>query len=112
MKTHELVVLPADAVRALPEVDLEGVPHVHHRILWRDETSMAGVLRVPAGFQLGAHTHRANHHHFWVLDGSAVVLGEEVGTGSYVHVPAGVEHDIDARETAGCTVYYLYLRQA
>ena len=40
----------------------------------------------------------------------AVVLGTELGPGGYVHVPDGVEHDIDATGSDGCTVYYLYLR--
>jgi quercetin dioxygenase-like cupin family protein len=35
-----------------------------------------------------------------------------VTAGAYVHIPAGVDHDIDATETDGCTLYYLYLRAA
>jgi quercetin dioxygenase-like cupin family protein len=71
---------------------------------------MAGVLTVLAGHRLGRHTHRVNHHHLWVLDGRAVVLDRELGAGSYVHIPSGVEHDIDASDTEGCTVFYLYIR--
>ena len=112
MQTRErAVVLGSAQVEAIPEVALAGVPGVANRVLWHDGTSMAGVLRVPAGVHLGAHTHRANHHHFWVLEGSAEVLGAVVGPGSYVHVPSGVEHDIDARATDGCLVHYLYVRQ-
>jgi quercetin dioxygenase-like cupin family protein len=33
-----------------------------------------------------------------------------VTPGAYVHIPAGVDHDIDASATDGCTLYYLYLR--
>jgi mannose-6-phosphate isomerase-like protein (cupin superfamily) len=105
------VVLPADGVAALPETDLPGVPGVTHRVLWRDATSMAGVLRVPSGGHLGAHAHRENHHHLWVLEGTASVLGNLLGPGSYAHVPAGVEHDIEAAGSGPCTVYYLYIRQ-
>jgi len=111
MTTLQAVVLPAEAIDALPLVDLEGVPGVRHRVLWRDAASMAGVLRIPAGGHLGAHTHRENHHHMWVLEGEADVVGRRVGPGAYAHVPAGVEHDVDARDTGGCTVYYLYVRQ-
>ena len=46
----------------------------------------------------------------WVLDGRAVILGEELDAGSYVHVPSGVDHDLDATATNGCTVFYLYIR--
>jgi hypothetical protein len=45
-----------------------------------------------------------------VLEGSADILGVEVGPGSYAHIPNGVDHDIDASATDGCTVFYLYLR--
>jgi hypothetical protein len=45
----------------------------------------------------------------WVLEGRANILGAEVGPGTYVHVPSGVAHDIDAGTTDGCTLFYLYL---
>jgi mannose-6-phosphate isomerase-like protein (cupin superfamily) len=104
------VVLPASAVQTLTSVPLGTLEGVTHRVLWRDGTSMAGVLRVEAGRRLGAHAHRANHHHMWVLEGRATILGTEIGPGSYVHVPVGVTHDIDASATEGCTVFYLYQR--
>jgi quercetin dioxygenase-like cupin family protein len=104
-----VTLLSAEEIAALPETPLGHLEGITNRTLWRDATSMAGVLTVHAGHQLGAHTHRVNHHHFWVLEGEAEVLGSIVRPGSYVHVPAGVEHDIDARETGGCTVFYLYL---
>jgi mannose-6-phosphate isomerase-like protein (cupin superfamily) len=103
-------VLDADDITALPVEPLGALGGVTHRVLWRNDTSMAGVLMVEAGHHLGAHTHRANHHHMWVLEGHAQVLGRELDAGSYVHIPAGVEHDIDATATEGCTVYYLYLQ--
>jgi quercetin dioxygenase-like cupin family protein len=39
------------------------------------------------------------------------MLGERVGPGTYVHVPAGVEHGIRAVGEGGSTVLYLYLRE-
>lgn len=104
------VVLTEAQVAALPLKTLDGISGVTNRVLWQDGTSMAGVLTVEAGHRMGAHAHRANHHHMWVLAGRATILGVEVGTGSYVHVPAGVTHDIDAAATDGCTLFYLYLR--
>jgi quercetin dioxygenase-like cupin family protein len=97
-------------VKALPVEPLGNLDGVSHRVLWRDDTSMAGVLVVEGGHRLGLHTHRVNHHHLWVLDGRADVLGAELGPGGYAHIPSGVEHDIDATASAGCTVFYLYLR--
>jgi quercetin dioxygenase-like cupin family protein len=102
-------VLTAEAIARLTAMPLGTSTNVTHRVLWSHDSSMAGVLTVDAGHRLGAHAHRVNHHHMWVLDGRAVVLGEEVGPGSYVHVPAGVEHDIDATASDGCTLLYLYL---
>ena len=81
-------------------------------VLWRNGSSMAGLLTVAAGEHLGAHTHHRNHHHLWVVRGAAVVAGAQLEGGGYAHVPAGVEHDIDASDTDGCTVFYIYERKA
>jgi quercetin dioxygenase-like cupin family protein len=81
-------------------------------VLWRDEVSMAGLLTVAGGHHLGEHSHRLNHHHIWVISGSAVIAGAPLSAGSYAHIPSGVLHDIDARDTDGCTVFYLYIRHA
>ena len=104
-------VLTANEIAAIPSEQLGSIEGVVHRVLWRNHTSMAGVLTVDAGHRLGTHAHRVNHHHMWVLEGHALILGAAVGPGSYVHVPSGVEHDIDASGTNGCTVFYLYLRR-
>jgi quercetin dioxygenase-like cupin family protein len=103
------IVLTPEEIAAIPQQPLGSMEHIRHRVLWSQDTSMAGVLTVERGQRLGLHAHRVNHHHMWVLAGRATVLGTEVGAGSYVHVPAGVEHDIDATTTEGCTVFYLYL---
>jgi len=106
------VVLTQAMIEALPQVPLGDHGGVTRRVLWRDVDSEAGVLDLAAGHSLGAHTHRANHHHFWMLSGHAAVLDELLGPGSYVHIPHGIAHDIDATGTEGCSVFYLYLRQA
>ena len=98
-----------EEISAIPPTPLGALGGVTHRVLWHNDTSMAGVLTVEAGHRLGSHAHRVNHHHMWVIDGQARVLGAELGPGSYVHIPSGVEHDIDASASAGCTVFYLYL---
>jgi len=105
----EPTVLTADAIAHLADQQLDTLDGISHRILWRSDTSMAGVLHVAGGHRLGTHSHRRNEHHMWVLNGQAIVLGHVVSAGSYIHVPSGVDHDIDASASAGCTVYYLYL---
>lgn len=103
------VVLPADEVAALPVEPLGHLEGIGNQVLWRDASSMAGVLTIEAGHHLGAHTHRVNHHHVWVLDGRATILDEELDPGSYVHIPAGVEHDMSASDDGPCRIFYLYL---
>jgi quercetin dioxygenase-like cupin family protein len=110
--TAHPIVLTPEAIDALPMERLGSIVGVSHRVLWRTDTSMAGVLTVDGGHRLGTHAHRVNHHHIWVLDGRATILGVELGRGSYVHIPSGVEHDIDASATDGCTVFYLYAAPA
>ena len=110
--TQAPIVLTPEAISALPLTPLGSLGGVAHRVLWHNETSMAGLLTVEARQRLGEHAHRRNHHHIWVLDGRAAILGTELGPGSYVHIPSGVNHDIDATATGGCTVLYLYLRSA
>lgn len=100
--------LDAAALEAIPEESLGHLPGVRHRPVWADGVSRAGVMTVDAEHHLGAHTHRRHHHHIWVTAGRATILGQEVGAGGYVHVPSGVEHDIDAGDTDGCTFFYLY----
>jgi quercetin dioxygenase-like cupin family protein len=103
------LVLTPEQIAAIPVQPLGSLEHVKHRTLWTQGTSTAGVLTIERGQRLGLHAHRVNHHHMWVLAGHATVLGTQVEPGTYVHVPAGVEHDIDATTTEGCTVFYLYL---
>lgn len=105
---EQVVVLTAQAIAILAAKPLGDDELVRHRVLWTRNGSTAGVLSIPAGHRLGMHTHRMNHHHFWVVDGHALVLGRALGPGAYVHVPSGVEHDIDASGTDGCTVFYVY----
>jgi quercetin dioxygenase-like cupin family protein len=108
----EPVIMPAAAIAQRKFEPLGPTVPVTHTVLWRDDTTMAGVLVLSAGQRLGEHTHRLHHHHLWVVDGEAVILGERLGAGSYVHVPNGVVHDVDASGTDGCRVFYLYLGSA
>lgn len=103
------LVLNADAVKALPVQTIGDIPGIRHRVLWHSDDAMVGVMTVQAGHRLGAHTHERNHHHLFVLEGRLHILGEVLGPGSYVHIPSGVEHDIDATETSGGTIYYTYI---
>lgn len=100
-----LSALDIAAVDPEPLGEIDGVTR---RVVWHHGTAEAGVLRVEPGARLGDHAHRASHHHMWILEGAALILGRRLGKGSYVHIPLGTTHDVDARETEGCTVLYVY----
>ena len=103
------IVLSADHIADLPMERLGDVVGVDNVTLWTDGASVTGVLTVAGGRRLGRHARRTHLHHMWVLDGEAVIADQRLGPGSYVHVPSGIEHDIDASETDGVTVYYAYV---
>ena len=102
-------VLTAEAVGRLPVEPLGSIAGVKHRVVWRTESSMAGVMTVDAGHRLGTHRHRANHHHMWVLDGHGHDPGCRAGTRVVCTRSQRNDHDIDASQTEGYTVFYLYL---
>ena len=104
------LVLAARDVASVPGEALGTIEGVTNHTLWTDGSSSAGWLTVAAGHQLGEHQHRTNSHHLWILEGNAQILGSALGAGAYVHIPPGVTHDIDARATDGCRVFYLYVR--
>ena len=97
----------ADALAWHPLGPYDGVDY---KLLWRSGKSVAGLMRVAPGGVVTPHAHVRSHHHLWVIDGAAEMLGERVGPGTYVHVPAGVEHGLRPLGEAACTVLYLYLR--
>lgn len=107
-ETLDPIVLTAAAVLTLAEQPLGAIEGVAHRVLWTDGTSIAGRMTIAGGHHLGAHQHRRHAHHLWIIDGGVEILGALLGAGSYVHIPPGVEHDLDARTTEGCTVFYVY----
>jgi uncharacterized RmlC-like cupin family protein len=97
----------ADALAWHPFDAFEGVDY---KLLWRSGHSVAGILRLDPGSAVSPHAHISSHHHMWVSAGRAEMLGEQVGPGTYLHIPAGVEHGIRDVGDEGCTVLYLYLR--
>ncbi len=105
-------VLSSEDIAGIDQERMGRAPGALNRVLWSDETSMAGLLTVESGHCMKTHSHHAHHHHVWMLSGHAEILGERLGPGSYVHIPRGVSHGIDASGSEGCTLFYLYLAQA
>lgn len=104
---REQIVLASEDIAGRRRDLLE--PGVNYVTLWREHKSLAGLMELDPGAELPEHTHRASIHHVWVVAGSARVDGRRLTAGSYVHVPAGVPHGLEALEE-GCTLFYLYLR--
>jgi quercetin dioxygenase-like cupin family protein len=107
--TEAAVVLDAVAIEGLPTLQLHGLRDVVTRVLWRHDGSLAGVIKLAPGEQLPPHAHSEGHHHVWVLSGTAKILDRTVGPGSYVHVPAGLDHAVEEVSPDGFTMFYLYL---
>jgi quercetin dioxygenase-like cupin family protein len=101
-------VFTADEIATRPEMPLGSIEGVAHRVMWQHSTSMAGRMTIAAGHHLGEHQHRRHAHHMWIVDGHVEILGAVLDAGSYVHIPPGMLHDLDARATEGCTLFYLY----
>jgi mannose-6-phosphate isomerase-like protein (cupin superfamily) len=104
------VVADPAAIARLPWEPLPGFDHVTNRLLWRSGRSQCGIMHIPPGAEVSPHVHQRAHHHVWVLEGSAVLLGVRVVPGTYTHIPATVEHGFTDPGPKGCTVLYLYLR--
>jgi len=114
MKAQEVVpvLLDDEQIAQLPAKRLRGMESTPSKLLWRSGDSVAGVMYVEAGHELMPHRHPHANHHAWVVEGRCEVLGRILGPGSYVHIPAGVDHDIVAAGPEGATIFYLYVDEA
>lgn len=89
---------------------LDSYEGVDYKLLSQSGTSVAGLMRIDPGAMVTSHAHVRSHHHMWVVDGTVEILGEAVGAGAYVHIPARVDHSIRVVGDRAATMLYLYLR--
>jgi quercetin dioxygenase-like cupin family protein len=110
LNTAELV-LTAEEIAARPWRTLDHRPGVRDRTLWHDPAtaSFAGLLHLDPDGRIQPHAHPDAVHHLWVVAGEATIAGKAVPQGSYVFVPAGVEHGVEHAGRTGCLLFYLYL---
>ena len=107
-RVAEAIVLTEEDIDRLPTTVLAGIGQgVSHRVLWEQDNAVAGVMRLRRRGRVDPHVHRRAYHDIWMIDGDCEILGRRLGAGSYVHVPAGVEHGIQAGPI-GCTLLYVY----
>lgn len=93
----------------LPWQPLPGCQGVSTKVVSDVDGDVAGLLRLGPGAQEVRHVHAHGSHHLWVLSGSVLVGGTPLPEGSYLHVPAGVAHDLrDCGD--GSTLFYVFSR--
>jgi quercetin dioxygenase-like cupin family protein len=111
--TSEELLLDSRDVATRPWQQFADTTGLYHRVLWRDPTrrSYAGLLHMDPGTSLPPHIHHHAAHHLWVVSGECTISGRRLDSGSYVSVPAGVQHGIDRAGRAGCLLFYLYLAE-
>ena len=105
------VVLDARSIAGLDWQPFPDHLGVDYKLLWTSGWSVAGVMRIREGASLRDHAHRRAHHHIWVQSGTADILGQRVGPGTYLHIPAGVIHGIRGVGPGMFSMVYLYLRE-
>jgi quercetin dioxygenase-like cupin family protein len=98
----------ATEVEKKPWEPLRGLAGVNHKVVWRSQEMIVGLVRIDPGAEEPGHAHADAQHHVYVLQGSARVGGTLVGTGGFVFVPAGVEHAITDVGADGCTLFYTF----
>jgi quercetin dioxygenase-like cupin family protein len=101
-------VVDKKAIDDTPWEPLRGLAGVNHKVLRRTGEMVVGIVRVEPGAEEPGHAHHDASHHMYVLDGSARIGGQTVGTGGFAFVPAGVTHAITDVGPAGCTLLYTY----
>lgn len=109
-KTREIV-LDRERVDSLPWQPFGKAPGVTQRTLWHDAAgrAFACIMHLEPGATVPQHTHRASTHHVWVVSGTCEVEGCSLTAGSYLFVPAMIDHGIHRAGPSGCTLFCLYL---
>ena len=110
MTTHlnpTLFLVPRQRIGELPWEELPGANGVEHRVLYEDENSIAGLLRLHPGAGELTHLHIHGEHHLWVLDGTVSVDDTTLSADSYLHVPSRLAHRI-TDVGAGSLLFYVF----
>lgn len=95
MTTHPsptLFLVPRQRIGDLPWERFPGTKGVEHRVLYQDERTIAGLLRLQPGAEELTHLHLHGEHHLWVLGGTVTVDDTTLPVDSYLHVPSKLTH--------------------
>jgi uncharacterized RmlC-like cupin family protein len=115
--TETQVSFPLDQVTVVDRSEIEdrsweplrGLAGVEHKLLWNSGLMNVGLIRLAPGAVEPGHVHHDADHHVHVISGSANIAGQQVATGDFVYVPAGVRHATTDVGPTGCTFFYTYV---
>jgi uncharacterized RmlC-like cupin family protein len=102
-----LLAINASDVDQLAWVPVTGCAGVRAKELWRRGDFVDTLIDYAPGASTPGLHHVGADHHIWLVAGAATVAGQRLTAGSYVHVPPGVAHPIEAAE-AGCTLLQVH----
>lgn len=103
-----LLVLDAAQIEAMPWEPVEHCPGVSMKVLWRFDDYVNSLLRAEPGAAIAGRPHLAAHHHVWLVSGEATIGGRRLTAGSYLHIPPGVVHELQAAGPDGCVLLQLH----
>lgn len=104
------ILLPEQRIDAMPWEPLPGSQGARLKQVCTGPGWSTGLLQLSPGAKESAHVHPSGEHHMWVLSGTVRVEGTHLGTGSYLHIAAGLRHHLED-EGNGCTLYYVHIEQ-
>jgi hypothetical protein len=108
--TASTVLLRLDGadIDRLPWQDVRGCPGVKAKELWRSGRSVDALISYAPGATTPGHPHPDADHHIWVTKGQAWIAGQRMMTGSYISVPPGIAHPIEADRSTGCALLQIH----
>jgi hypothetical protein len=105
---HDLHVLDAGQIDALPWRPVSGCRGVEEKVLWNLGGFTQALIRYAPGSTTPGEPHLAAHHHVWVHSGEITFAGARLTAGSYVHVPPGAAHAGTDVGPSGCTLVQMH----
>jgi hypothetical protein len=105
---HDLQVLDAEQIEAMPWRAIAGSVGVEQKVLWSLGGFTQALIRYTPGSTTPGEPHLAAHHHVWVQSGDITFAGRRLSTGSYAHVPPGVAHAATDVGAHGCTLLQMH----
>jgi hypothetical protein len=106
--TAELLLMRPTDIDALVALPVPGCSGVSVKELWRSGDRHDALIMYRAGAATPGCPHPGADHHIWVVRGGALIDGQHVEEGSYVHVPPGATHPILAVDPAGCVLLQMH----